>query len=443
MSPARVPALLGLVPLLVTALLALGAAPASAQAGAAVDDLVAQLRQDQVAVEPGADVPLDEQAVESAVQSSDVQVYVAAVSEETADRAGSLSSLAIELGTALGDDGAAVLVISDEPGVDAENSRALAARGVDASAAVEAVDNRGDFNEANVTGLVRDFVGVVDRQLATGGATGSPGGGATPSSQGSSLLPVVLLGALGVGAYALVTSRRNAKDRSRQLEDARADVESLYGRLGSDVQTLAPGDDAVARQALADAAERYNATGALMAKADSVGEYAAARRTAAEGIAAARVVRERLGLDPGPDVPMPDSAGPRLTESSRVRVGDEEYEGSPTYQPGRPYYYEGGYYGGRPVPGGWYATPFWQSLLLGSMLSGSLGGRRSYGRRGAFGGGVGGGFGGGIGGGVTGGGRRRSGAFGRGGGFGGTGGWGRGGGWGGGGGGRRGGGGGW
>ena len=194
------------------------------------------------------------------------------------------------------------------------------------------------------------------------------------------------------------------------------------------MQLLSPGDDAIARQALADAAERYNATGALMAKADTPGEFAAARRTAIEGLTAARVVRERLGLDPGPELPMPPSSAPQLTQPARVQVEDQEFEGSPTYTPGRPHYYEGGYYGGRAVPGGWYATPFWQTMLLSSVLTGGMG-RRGYGGVyvGGFGGGIGGGrsyggrrrggFGGGFGGGGRGGGGWGGG--GRGGGFGG------------------------
>ena len=72
-----------------------------------------------------------------------------------------------------------------------------------------------------------------------------------------------------------------------------------------------------------------------------------------------------------------------------MQVGEDEYDGSPRYEPGRPHYYEGGYYGGQAIPGGWYATPFWQTLLMGSLMSGS--GRRGYGyggRSGGFGGGV-------------------------------------------------------
>lgn len=418
-----------LVLLLGAAAVLLGAAaPVGARTVTSVEAIVDGLRADQVYLAPDADVPLDEQAVRDLLQQAEVQIYVAAVAAATAQQAGGDAALVQELGSTIGDSSAVVLLITDEPSVYADNGRDAGARGVNAGAALRQVNTRGEFDEQNVTGLVRDFVERIDAQASGGdGGSGSSGDG---SSSG------LLWGLLGVGAagggFLYVRSRRRNK---RELEDARADVESLYGRLGSDVQLLSPGDDDVARQALADAAERYNATGALMAKADTPGEFAAARRTAVEGLTAARVVRERLGLDPGPEVPMPATSAPQLTEPARVVVGDEEYEGSPRYEPGRPHYYEGGYYNGRPVPGGWYATPFWQTLMLSSVLSGGFGGGH---HRGGYGGGFTGGFGGGFGGrrGGFGGGRRGGGGFG---GFGGGGGWGGGGR----GGGRGGGGGGW
>lgn len=410
----RAPALLALL----AAVLLVGAAPASAQTVTALDDIVGELRQDQVFLAPDAQVPLDEADVRAAVRSSDVQVYVAGVSQATAERAGSTAALVDDIGRSLQDDRAVVLVITDAPDVWAAQATALQDRGVDAGDALDQVNAGGAFDEANVTALVRDFVDVVDQQLAGGGATGTGGS----SSGGASLTPLLLLGAVGGGGYLLVRSRRQGRARTQELADLRADVESLYGRLGSDVQLLAPGDDPVAEQALADAAERYTATGALLARADSPGEFAAARRTAVEGITAARVVRERLGLDPGPDVPVPAAEVPRLTEESRVRIGDEEYEGSPEYRPGHAHYYEGGYHGGRPVPSGWYATPFWQGLLLGGLVSGGrrrsgwsaggwssggFGGSGGFRRSGGFGG-----FGGGGGGGWGSGGRGGGGAWG-------------------------------
>jgi hypothetical protein len=415
---------------LLTLLLVLGgSASASAQTGTlSVQDVAEELLRSSVYVDPGAQVPLDVDEVRDAIGGAPTAVYVAVLPEEVASGPAALTRFTVALGNEIGDDSAVVLVITDEPRFRAESGPLAQERGIRAGAAIEdALDagGGGEFSEQAVTAVVLDFL----RRLEPGAA----GGGS--NRDGSADAPAGLgwllgAGALGGGAYLLVRNRRSKVKRGRELEDARADVESLYGRLGSDVQLLAPGDDAVARQALADAGERYNATGALMAKADTLGEYAAARRTAVEGLAATRVVRARLGLDPGPDVPLPPGQGPMLEAPARVQVGDEEYEGSPQYEPGRPHYYEGGYYGGQQIPGGWYATPFWQTLLFSTMLNRGLGGgyrRRGYGG-GFFGGGLGGG---GISGRGLGGGGRRGGGFG---GFGGGGGWG--------GGGRRGGGGG-
>lgn len=411
---------LALLLLPVAGLLLLAPPPAGAQT-TTVRDLVGQLRQDQVAIEPGANVPIDEPAVRDAVRRAAVQTYVAAVSASTAAAAGGDAALTVELGRALGDSSAVVLVITDKPSVYADNGRAAGDRGVNAGAALRAVNTRSSFDRASITALVNDFVNRIDGQVASRSGGSSSGG----FGSGGLLLGLFGVGAAGVGAYAFTRSRRRRREEQTALDDARADVESLYGRLGSDVETLAPGDDQVARQALADAAERYTATGALMSKADTLGEYAAARRTAVEGLAAARVVRQRLGLDPGPEIPVPQGGVPKLTAPQRVQVGEQEYDGSPEYEPGRPHYFEGGYHGGQLVPAGWYPTPFWQSLLITSVLTGGAG--RSHGGDGYRGGLLGGG------GGWRGGGRggsRSRGGFG---GFGGGGSWGGGGGGGGGG----------
>lgn len=425
--------------LLPSTLLVLTVAPAAAQTVISPDQIAREVLRDGVYVDPAFDVTgVDEQALESATASAAVPVYVALVPGATFSQQ-EVERLAPQVGQATGVSGAAVLVISDEPWAAAANDGAAADAGVDAETALDgalAVTEDGRITGPVVSDLVAGFVDRVDAQVQSGGSGGSSG------SSGSGILPWLLgLGVLGGGGYLFAKSRRTKAREAQAMDDARADVESLYGRLGSDVQLLAPGDDAVARQALADAAERYNATGALMAKADTAGEWAAARRTAVEGITAARVVRQRLGLDPGPEVPVPAGSAPQLTEASRVQVGDDEYDGSPQYTPGRAHYFEGGYYGGQTVPGGWYATPFWQTLMISSVLNsgrGGYGGRHGGGFGGGFGGFGGGrrgsGFGSGFGG--FGGGRRSSGGWGGGGGWrGGSGGWG--------GGGRRGGGGGW
>lgn len=169
-----------------------------------------------------------------------------------------------------------------------------------------------------------------------------------------------------------------------------ADVTSLQDRLGHEVRSLEPGDDPVARQAMADVSERYAMCGALLERAGSPAQLRTAWHAAVEGLTAARVVRQRLGLDPGPTIPLPPGHGPQLTQRARVDVGGTEHVGAPAYEPGRRHYFPGGYYGGRPVPGGWYGVPFWESAVVGGAVGGLLGGLALGGLLGGWGsGGVG------------------------------------------------------
>ena len=88
-----------------------------------------------------------------------------------------------------------------------------------------------------VTTLVSTFVDRLDAQVA--GRSG--GTGAAAATGGGSALPWLLgLGALGAGAWALTRSRGDKREQATAMQDARADVESLYARLGSDVQLLPP-----------------------------------------------------------------------------------------------------------------------------------------------------------------------------------------------------------
>ena len=154
-----------------------------------------------------------------------------------------------------------------------------------------------------------------------------------------------------------------------------ADVSSLRDRLGHDVSTLQPGDDPVARQALADASERYSTASTLLERASSDAQRRTAWLAVVEGLAAARVARQRLGLDLGPPIPALPGAGPQLTSHARVDVDGRSHVGAPSYEPGRPHYFPGGYHGDRHVPGGWYDLPFWPSgLVLGALGGWALGG---------------------------------------------------------------------
>jgi hypothetical protein len=382
--------------LLLPALLLVLGLPGTAHATNA-GEVAAALRSSPVYQEPGVDL-VDVAALRAELEGADPQVYVAALRATAASSDAQARARAIEIGRALGNADAVILVITANRHLGAAAGNGAYARGVRAPQALaEARKDLHGFSAAELTVLVKAFKEQVSAQAsgdagssgASGDGTAAEGGsGSTGQSKDGSTSGAWLLGGLvviGGGATALAV--RTSRNRKNKLnEGLRAEVEQLYNRLGSDVATLDPRDDAVARQALADASERYNATGATLATADSPPEFAAARRTALEGLTASQTARRSLGLDPGPELPSLHGGGPQLADDQRVRVGDEEYEGSPTYQPGRGHYFEGGRVGGQMVPGGWYSAPFWTPFLLGGLLTGGFGGG------GLFGGGDHGGF---------------------------------------------------
>jgi hypothetical protein len=187
---------------------------------------------------------------------------------------------------------------------------------------------------------------------------------------------VLILGIVIVVLLVVVLARRGgARSQQAQLEDARADAQRWYERLGGQVMNL-HADEPAARQALADASERYNAAGGQLQQANSVRQFQLARESALEGLNYVRAARLAMGIDPGPDLPPLHSAQGvgQLTREREVTVEGHSYRAGP--QPGAdtPYYYPGGRVQGRPVPAGWYSTPVWKTALgagagvLGGML---------------------------------------------------------------------------
>ncbi|MCW2570645.1 MAG: hypothetical protein JWO88_703 [Frankiales bacterium] len=360
------PRLLALLPL--AAVLLLQAAPAWA-ANNTPASVAQALHADPVFVEPDAEHAKDVDAdkVRAQISASTHQVLVAVLPKRAADQLGSAKTVALRIAELTSRSAVLIALVGDE---------LVAVAGPDTPFGPGEAQSRVSGLSGSATD--RLVAAVRTLQSVSGSGAGSTGAGGDASSSGSggsshtgAILGVLALAAVGGGGFLWQSNR---KRRQRELEGLRADVESLYNRLGSDISTLPGGDDAVAKQALSDAAERYNATGALLSHADTPGEFAAARRTAVEGLIAARTAREKLGLDPGPEIPLPPATGPQLTAEQKVRVGDQEYDGSPTYAPGRGHYYGGGYYNGQVVPGGWYAFPFWETLLLSSVLTGGFGG---------------------------------------------------------------------
>ena len=243
-------------------------------------------------------------------------------------------------------------------------------------AAIAAADNQNSLD-----GLLEDFGKAVQSGPAvntaqcssaapTNGANGSDTGTSASSKSGSSglwlVVVLVLIGAIGLGALIVYRRRRTRRD----LSIARAKVMTLYSRLANEINTIEPLGNSVAGQAMSDASERFNAAGSALADADAVEKFAVARQACIEGLEAARTARLTLGLDPGPPIPALDlNAADQLSEPREVEVQGKTYQGYPQYTPGSPHFYGGG--GG--IPGGWYAFPFWETLMIGSLLGGGFG----------------------------------------------------------------------
>ena len=186
------------------------------------------------------------------------------------------------------------------------------------------------------------------------------------------------------GAVWLIRQRSVA--RTRELDDARADARRWVERLGGQVLNLVGTNDA-AKQALADAAERYTAAGSQMDQARSAAQARGVTETAYEGLYYVRAARSAMGLDPGPELPpLPGQqrAG-AVTEDREVDVEGHRYGASPNPTGRNTHYYPGGTVAGRPVPRGWYSEPWWRpalvagawgvgsALLFSSMFSGMSG----------------------------------------------------------------------
>ena len=184
---------------------------------------------------------------------------------------------------------------------------------------------------------------------------------------------VLLLAALLVGGF-LWWRRESTARRARELADARADASRWYERLGGQVMNLR-GEEPAVRQALADAGERYNAAGGQLEQARTTRQYELARETALEGLAYVRAARTALGIDPGPELPPLAAArgAGQLTVQRQVNVRGQTFRASPQPGAATPYYHPGGRMRGRPVPAGWYSTPWWKTgLAAGAGVIGGM-----------------------------------------------------------------------
>jgi hypothetical protein len=179
-------------------------------------------------------------------------------------------------------------------------------------------------------------------------------------------LVVILVLVVAAIALAVVSSSRASRNRTAaSLADAKADARRVIERLGGQVFNLTATDDA-AKQALADASERYTAASSQIEQATTVRQAQLAKESAVEGLYYVRAARQAMGMDPGPELETLSgqrSAG-MVTEDRRVQVEGREIEASPTPSSRTPNYYPGGRVAGRPVPAGWYSEPWWKTALV-------------------------------------------------------------------------------
>lgn len=176
---------------------------------------------------------------------------------------------------------------------------------------------------------------------------------------------VLVIVAIAAVALIVMSVVRGHRTRTTALGDAQADARAAIDRLAGQVNNLVGSNDA-ARQALADAGERYTAAAARVGGANTPTQARFAKQTALEGLYYARAARVAMDMDPGPPIDELDgqrSAG-SVTEARSVDVDGRALETSPAPSDRTPNYFPGGVVAGRPVPAGWYSEPWWKPALV-------------------------------------------------------------------------------
>ncbi|MFC6009772.1 DUF1542 domain-containing protein [Nocardia lasii] len=175
---------------------------------------------------------------------------------------------------------------------------------------------------------------------------------------------LVVIVIVSVGALLYLRTEQNRRN-ARELEESQAQARASIERLGGQVYQLTPRNEA-ARQALADAAERYNAASGQLDRADSPTRAHLAEQTADEGLYYIRAARTAMNMDPGPAVPALDGqqiAG-RVDHTRTIAHNGRTITASPTPSATTPNYFPGGRVAGRPVPAGWYSEPWWKPAMI-------------------------------------------------------------------------------
>jgi hypothetical protein len=228
--------------LTVVVLLVLGAVPAAAQTAtqtAVIDEAAAALKRDPVFVHPAADTgragQVDADRVREAIEKSGEPVFVAILPAEAASEAGgNPAQVPAVLGERTGLTGT-YAVVTGSSFRAASNALPRGRAGALATAAFQAKRDDG------VTAVLVEFVTRVDAAAAGGGggSGNDSGGGDSGGDEGGSAVPLLVLGGLGVGGYALY--RRKKRQREEQeLAGVKASLRAELQALSEEIIRLDP-----------------------------------------------------------------------------------------------------------------------------------------------------------------------------------------------------------
>lgn len=166
------------------------------------------------------------------------------------------------------------------------------------------------------------------------------------------VIVAVLLSLLLFFGLGQLRDRRQRQDFARDLEQGFALLERQLDGLPSHGNSAA-----------GDARGRLAAARELEEHGTNLPVLRAVRHTLLEGLAAAHFARGSAGLDAGA-VPPPPNEAPLTDTAVTVELLGISYTALPHYAPGSVHHFAGGTLGGVEVPGGWYANPFWEAVLL-------------------------------------------------------------------------------
>lgn len=342
--------------------LIVAALPAHADATSDVDAAVQKFQAgSHVFLSPQAGQQLDQTALNAKIGNLSLYIAVVGANQNPADIEAAIIKGGLPQAT--------IVVIS---GTQYTAQSALLCSGVAAKLLKGARATHSEADSGQLTNWLGDFITAASKaptQSATK-CSSTDGGAVTTSPSSGSILPwMILIGVLGLGGGAHYVNRKK-NQRRLALRTRHAEVTTLHDQLQSQLQRIDPSRNAIAVQALADAAERHHFAGSVLSAAENDAEYEVARRACIEGLVAAQAAREVLGMDHGPQFPaIDDSGGERLQVVSDIQVGAKVYRGYPTYIPGAVHYFDGG----NGYLAGWYDSPFWESASGDSSLGGLFG----------------------------------------------------------------------